>query len=110
MQWGEENSPKENRGADTKRRGRGRNGRCVLKCLAPQMLGATARICSSPGSVLPTSWGERSGVDGEAETSPPPSSSSCCVCVAILAACVGEIRQPWCSSDLSVLAVSSWYV
>lgn len=63
---------------------------------------ATAGICSSPGSILPTSWRERSGADGEAKTLPPPlpSSSSGCVCPATMTASGGAIWQPWCSCDL----------
>lgn len=98
----EENSPKENRGADTKRKGKNRNGRCPLKGLACQVPDATAGICLSPGSILPTSWRERSGADGEAKTLPPPlpSSSLSCVCPATMTASRGAIWQPWCSCDL----------
>lgn len=49
----EENSLKKNRGADAKRRGKGRNRRYLLKCFSPQMPDATAGICPSPEAHSP---------------------------------------------------------
>lgn len=45
-------------GGDTKQRGKGRSDSFLLKRFAPQMPDATAKICSFPRSIFPTSWGQ----------------------------------------------------
>lgn len=66
----EENCPKENRGADTKRRSKSRNGRYLLKWLASQMPDATARFAHPLEVSSPPPGGRSQEQMGEAKTSP----------------------------------------